>query len=93
MTRVTMRLRIPQPEPFRHNLLLPHQAFHYSIIQSLKNFFFRFVQFTLGGLLMEWSMEQIESKYYQIGELADLVSMSTRTIRYYEENGSTNWSS
>ena len=35
-------------------------------------------------------MEQTESKYYQIGELANLVSMSTRTIRYYEEIGLLN---
>ena len=35
-------------------------------------------------------MEQAESKYYQIGELANLVSMSTRTIRYYEEIGLLN---
>jgi DNA-binding transcriptional MerR regulator len=35
-------------------------------------------------------MEQGESRYYQIGELADLVSMSPRTIRYYEEIGLLN---
>jgi DNA-binding transcriptional MerR regulator len=35
-------------------------------------------------------MEQAGSKYYQIGELANLVSMSTRTIRYYEEIGLLN---
>jgi DNA-binding transcriptional MerR regulator len=35
-------------------------------------------------------MEQTEPKYYQIGELANLVSMSTRTIRYYEEIGLLN---
>ena len=35
-------------------------------------------------------MEQAGSKYYRIGELANLVSMSTRTIRYYEEIGLLN---
>jgi DNA-binding transcriptional MerR regulator len=35
-------------------------------------------------------MEQIGSKYYQIGELANLVKMSPRTIRYYEEIGLLN---
>ena len=35
-------------------------------------------------------MEQTGSKCYQIGELANLVSMSTRTIRYYEEIGLLN---
>jgi DNA-binding transcriptional MerR regulator len=35
-------------------------------------------------------MEHDELKYYQIGELANLVSMSPRTIRYYEEIGLLN---
>jgi DNA-binding transcriptional MerR regulator len=35
-------------------------------------------------------MEQGESKYYQIGELANLINMSPRTIRYYEEIGLLN---
>jgi DNA-binding transcriptional MerR regulator len=32
-------------------------------------------------------MEDGESKYYHIGELANLISLSPRTIRYYEEIG------
>lgn len=35
-------------------------------------------------------MEQDGSKYHQIGELANLVNMSPRTIRYYEEIGLLN---
>jgi len=35
-------------------------------------------------------MEIKGSKYYQIGELANLVEMSPRTIRYYEEIGLLN---
>jgi DNA-binding transcriptional MerR regulator len=35
-------------------------------------------------------MEHNRLKYYQIGELADLVNMSPRTIRYYEEIGLLN---
>jgi DNA-binding transcriptional MerR regulator len=35
-------------------------------------------------------MEDSESKYHQIGELANLVNMSPRTIRYYEEIGLLN---
>ena len=32
-------------------------------------------------------MENSDSKYYQIGELANLLELSPRTIRYYEEIG------
>jgi DNA-binding transcriptional MerR regulator len=35
-------------------------------------------------------MENSEAKYYQIGELANLLEMSPRTIRYYEEIGLLN---
>ncbi len=35
-------------------------------------------------------MERNGTKYYQIGELAHLVEMSPRTIRYYEEIGLLN---
>lgn len=35
-------------------------------------------------------MESNESKYYQIGQLANLLEMSPRTIRYYEEIGLLN---
>lgn len=35
-------------------------------------------------------MEKGEAKYYQIGELANLLEMSPRTIRYYEEIGLLN---
>lgn len=35
-------------------------------------------------------MEKNGNKYYQIGELANLVEMSPRTIRYYEEIGLLN---
>jgi DNA-binding transcriptional MerR regulator len=35
-------------------------------------------------------MENGELRYYQIGELANLVDMSHRTIRYYEEIGLLN---
>ncbi|MGB9629083.1 MAG: MerR family transcriptional regulator [Thermodesulfobacteriota bacterium] len=35
-------------------------------------------------------MEKNGTKYYQIGELANLVEMSPRTIRYYEEIGLLN---
>jgi DNA-binding transcriptional MerR regulator len=35
-------------------------------------------------------MESIETKYYQIGELANLLELSPRTIRYYEEIGLLN---
>jgi DNA-binding transcriptional MerR regulator len=35
-------------------------------------------------------MEHGGSKYHQIGELANLVNMSPRTIRYYEEIGLLN---
>jgi DNA-binding transcriptional MerR regulator len=35
-------------------------------------------------------MEHHGSKYHQIGELANLVNMSPRTIRYYEEIGLLN---
>ena len=35
-------------------------------------------------------MEHDGSKYHQIGELANLVNMSPRTIRYYEEIGLLN---
>ena len=35
-------------------------------------------------------MENSETKYYQIGELASLVELSRRTIRYYEEIGLLN---
>ena len=35
-------------------------------------------------------MEDDRLKYYQIGELANLVNMSPRTIRYYEEIGLLN---
>src|SRR4030042_5147406 len=35
-------------------------------------------------------METGETKYLTIGELADLVEMSPRTIRYYEEIGLLN---
>ena len=35
-------------------------------------------------------MDHGESRYYQIGELANLLSMSPRTIRYYEEIGLLN---
>ena len=35
-------------------------------------------------------MENSPAKYYQIGELANLLEMSPRTIRYYEEIGLLN---
>ncbi len=35
-------------------------------------------------------MENSEPKYYQIGELANLLELSPRTIRYYEEIGLLN---
>jgi DNA-binding transcriptional MerR regulator len=35
-------------------------------------------------------MEKDGLKYYQIGELAGIVDMSPRTIRYYEEIGLLN---
>jgi DNA-binding transcriptional MerR regulator len=35
-------------------------------------------------------MENSGAKYYQIGELADLLELSPRTIRYYEEIGLLN---
>jgi len=35
-------------------------------------------------------MEHDRLKHYQIGELANLVNMSPRTIRYYEEIGLLN---
>jgi DNA-binding transcriptional MerR regulator len=35
-------------------------------------------------------MESNEPKYYQIGQLANLLDLSTRTIRYYEEIGLLN---
>jgi DNA-binding transcriptional MerR regulator len=35
-------------------------------------------------------MENTETKYYQIGELANLLELSPRTIRYYEEIGLLN---
>jgi DNA-binding transcriptional MerR regulator len=35
-------------------------------------------------------MERDENKYYQIGELANLLNISPRTIRYYEEIGLLN---
>jgi len=35
-------------------------------------------------------MENSETKHYQIGELANLLEMSPRTIRYYEEIGLLN---
>jgi DNA-binding transcriptional MerR regulator len=35
-------------------------------------------------------MENNEAKYFQIGELAKLLELSTRTIRYYEEIGLLN---
>jgi DNA-binding transcriptional MerR regulator len=35
-------------------------------------------------------MDRGGSKYYQIGELANLLNMSPRTIRYYEEIGLLN---
>jgi DNA-binding transcriptional MerR regulator len=35
-------------------------------------------------------MESIGPKYYQIGELANLLELSPRTIRYYEEIGLLN---
>ena len=35
-------------------------------------------------------MESSETKYYQIGELANLLELSPRTIRYYEEIGLLN---
>ena len=35
-------------------------------------------------------MEKNGPKYYQIGELANLLDLSTRTIRYYEEIGLLN---
>lgn len=35
-------------------------------------------------------MESNEPKYYQIGELANLLELSPRTIRYYEEIGLLN---
>jgi len=35
-------------------------------------------------------MENIGPKYYQIGELANLLELSPRTIRYYEEIGLLN---
>ncbi|MBP1700508.1 MAG: MerR family regulatory protein, partial [Deltaproteobacteria bacterium] len=35
-------------------------------------------------------MENSGAKYYQIGELANLLEMSPRTIRYYEEIGLLN---
>ncbi len=35
-------------------------------------------------------MENRESKFYQIGELANLLELSPRTIRYYEEIGLLN---
>jgi DNA-binding transcriptional MerR regulator len=35
-------------------------------------------------------MESNEPKYYQIGHLANLLDLSTRTIRYYEEIGLLN---
>jgi len=35
-------------------------------------------------------MDQGGTKYYQIGELANLLNMSPRTIRYYEEIGLLN---
>jgi DNA-binding transcriptional MerR regulator len=35
-------------------------------------------------------MESVETKYYQIGELANILELSPRTIRYYEEIGLLN---
>jgi DNA-binding transcriptional MerR regulator len=35
-------------------------------------------------------MENIGTKYYQIGELANILELSPRTIRYYEEIGLLN---
>jgi DNA-binding transcriptional MerR regulator len=35
-------------------------------------------------------MEKIGAKYYQIGKLSDLLELSPRTIRYYEEIGLLN---
>jgi DNA-binding transcriptional MerR regulator len=35
-------------------------------------------------------MESIGTKYYQIGELANILELSPRTIRYYEEIGLLN---
>jgi len=35
-------------------------------------------------------MENNEAKYFQIGEMAKLLELSTRTIRYYEEIGLLN---
>jgi DNA-binding transcriptional MerR regulator len=35
-------------------------------------------------------MESNQPKYYQIGQLANLLDLSTRTIRYYEEIGLLN---
>ena len=35
-------------------------------------------------------MENDRAKYYQIGELANLLELSPRTIRYYEEIGLLN---
>lgn len=36
------------------------------------------------------SMESSSGKYFQIGELASLLELSPRTIRYYEEIGLLN---
>ena len=41
-------------------------------------------------VLLEYLMENDVLKYYQIGELATIVDMSPRTIRYYEEIGLLN---
>lgn len=50
-------------------------------------FFKLFYQFTLSESLEGDLMEGSGLNHFKIGELAKLVEMSPRTIRYYEEIG------